>query len=62
MLNLFKIKNNLEFRNKWIEEKLKSVNKGLKILDAGCGHQNYRKFCKHQKILKVKILYLLVTK
>jgi len=47
MVNLFTIKNNVEFRNKWVEKKLKSLSDGLKILDAGCGPQNYRKFCEH---------------
>lgn len=47
MLSLFKIKNNVHFRNAWVEKKLKSLKNGLKILDAGCGPQNYRKFCAH---------------
>lgn len=47
MLDLFKIKNNVHFRNEWVEKKLKSIKNGLKILDAGCGPQNYRKFCTH---------------
>ncbi|MDQ7083782.1 MAG: class I SAM-dependent methyltransferase [Sulfurovum sp.] len=47
MFDLFKIKNNVHFRNEWVEEKLKSIESGLKILDAGCGPQNYRKFCSH---------------
>lgn len=47
MLSLFKIKNNVEFRDKWVEEKLTSLKDGNKILDAGCGEQKYRKFCNH---------------
>lgn len=46
-MSLFKIKNNVVFRDKWIEEKLVLLKDGSKILDAGCGPQNYRKFCKH---------------
>jgi ubiquinone/menaquinone biosynthesis C-methylase UbiE len=38
---------NERVRQQWVEEKLKSVPKGLKILDAGAGEQQYKKFCSH---------------
>lgn len=47
MINRLKrIINNEINRNKWIEKILSSLPDG-KILDLGCGSQQYRKFCKH---------------
>jgi len=34
-------------RNQWIEQQLREMPAGLRILDAGCGEQQYRKFCQH---------------
>ncbi|MCX8080389.1 MAG: class I SAM-dependent methyltransferase [Bacteroidia bacterium] len=34
-------------RDLWIEEKLKSLPAGLRILDAGAGEMPYKKFCSH---------------
>ena len=34
-------------RDKWINERLSSIPKGLKILDAGAGEQQYKKYCTH---------------
>lgn len=48
MLN--KIKSSLvankHTRHKWVEQKLLGLKSGTKILDAGCGTQRYRKYCK----------------
>ena len=38
---------NLSNRNKWIEEKLREIPRGSRILDAGAGEQRYRNFCNH---------------
>lgn len=32
-------------RNRWIEETLKNIEKGSRILDAGAGEQKYKKYC-----------------
>lgn len=42
-------RNNLRNREKWLETTLNSLSPGLKILDAGAGEQQYRKFCNHLK-------------
>lgn len=34
-------------RHSWVKEKLSKVKKNSNILDAGCGTQRYRKYCKH---------------
>ncbi|WP_287722420.1 class I SAM-dependent methyltransferase [Microcystis sp. M158S2] len=34
-------------RNQWIEQQLRALPAGLRILDAGCGEQQHRKFCQH---------------
>ena len=34
-------------RNQWIEQQLRDLPEGLRILDAGCGEQQHRKFCQH---------------
>lgn len=34
-------------RNQWIEQQLIGLPAGLRILDAGCGEQQHRKFCQH---------------
>ena len=34
-------------RNKWIENQLRLIPNGRRILDAGAGLQPYRQFCKH---------------
>jgi len=36
-------------RNEWITAQLKSISKGLRILDAGAGLMPYKKYCKHLK-------------
>lgn len=41
--------NNEYERIDWVESKLRSINTGAKLLDAGCGKQQYRKFCSHLK-------------
>lgn len=38
---------NESFRNRWLAEALQRVPSGSKILDAGAGTQQYRKYCKH---------------
>ena len=39
--------NNLNERTDWVEKQLKNLSKKSSILDAGCGSQRFRKFCKH---------------
>lgn len=34
-------------RNQWIEKQLRELPAGLRLLDAGCGEQQHRKFCDH---------------
>lgn len=34
-------------RRKWVEEQLKGLPNGFKLLDAGCGEQQYREYCEH---------------
>ena len=34
-------------RKAWVEKVLKSLPPGIRILDAGAGEQQYRKFCSH---------------
>jgi ubiquinone/menaquinone biosynthesis C-methylase UbiE len=36
-------------RNQWVEAKLLSLPEGLRILDAGAGEQQYKKYCTHLK-------------
>lgn len=38
---------NLSNREKWLEDILKKIPKGLKILDAGAGELQYKKYCTH---------------
>ncbi len=38
-------------RNKWIEQTLKKIPSGNRILDAGAGEQPYKKFCSHLKYI-----------
>lgn len=38
---------NARNREKWLEEKLKQLPAGSKILDAGAGELQYKKFCSH---------------
>ncbi len=38
---------NESFREKWIEEALKKIPSGYKILDAGAGECQFKKFCSH---------------
>ena len=47
-MNLVGTKNE-STRDKWVEEKLRSLPEGTAILDAGAGEQKYRKFCGHMK-------------
>ena len=39
--------NNENHRVKFISKTLSEIEKGNKILDAGCGSQQYKKYCKH---------------
>lgn len=36
-------------REKWLEKTLKLIPSGSRILDAGAGEQQYKRFCKHLK-------------
>jgi ubiquinone/menaquinone biosynthesis C-methylase UbiE len=47
--NLFIGKKNEERREKWIKNILKEIPAGKKILDAGAGESQYKKFCSHLK-------------
>jgi ubiquinone/menaquinone biosynthesis C-methylase UbiE len=38
---------NLINRQLWVEKTLKKLPKGLKLLDAGAGEQQYRQYCQH---------------
>lgn len=38
---------NLSVREKWLKDTLSHIPKGRKILDAGAGELQYKKFCKH---------------
>ncbi|MHC1716410.1 MAG: class I SAM-dependent methyltransferase [Candidatus Dojkabacteria bacterium] len=38
---------NLENREKWLKKTLHKIPKGSKILDAGAGELQYKKYCKH---------------
>lgn len=40
-------KTNQSNRDEWIEKTLKGLPDGLRLLDAGCGTQPYRKWCAH---------------
>ena len=40
-------RNNEATRSKWLERTLQEIPKGSRILDAGCGEQQFRKFCSH---------------
>ena len=44
---LFTIGRNPARRKAWVEKVLKSLPPGIRILDAGAGEQQYRKFCSH---------------
>ena len=39
--------NNEYNRIVWVKEQLEKLEKGTSILDAGCGSQQYKKFCTH---------------
>ncbi len=39
--------NNKIIRDLWLEKTLSGIPKGLKILDAGAGELQYKKYCKH---------------
>lgn len=40
-------KRNKQDRDLWLEETLQTIPAGSRILDAGAGTQQYKKFCKH---------------
>lgn len=40
-------RSNESTRERWLEEALKSIPENSRILDAGAGTQQYRKFCEH---------------
>lgn len=42
-------RDNANTREKWLEDSLLKIPNGSRILDAGAGTQQYRKFCKHLK-------------
>jgi len=39
--------NNLNERTDWVSQQLKNIPRGSVLLDAGCGSQQFRKFCNH---------------
>ena len=38
---------NSDFREEWLKNALSEIPEGLKILDAGAGESQYKKFCDH---------------
>ena len=42
-------KSNALTRETWLEETLKAIPSGYRILDAGAGEQQFKKFCPHLK-------------
>ncbi len=38
---------NEQTRDRWIETILTNLSPGLRLLDAGCGEQQYKRFCSH---------------
>ncbi|MDP3290523.1 MAG: class I SAM-dependent methyltransferase [Sulfuricurvum sp.] len=44
---IFSIKLNDSARHEWVKSHLKQIDKGLNLLDAGCGPQKYKTFCSH---------------
>jgi len=38
---------NSEFRENWLKNVLMDIPPGMKILDAGAGESQYKKFCDH---------------
>lgn len=40
---------NKEVRDIWLKKRLKEINPGLRILDAGAGKLRYKSFCNHLK-------------
>jgi len=46
---LKKTVNNEYKRSEWIKKRLEEIPHGQKILDAGCGSQQYRVYCNHLK-------------
>jgi len=42
-------KNNLSTREAWLEDTLKKIPPDMRILDAGAGELQYKKFCAHLK-------------
>ena len=45
--NLVERLDNNNTRREWVKEKLHNLQKGSKLLDAGCGSQQFRMFCDH---------------
>lgn len=44
---LLKDMNNLHARREWVERELSSLPSGSKLLDAGCGSQQFKYLCNH---------------
>lgn len=42
-------------RQQWLKRTLKNIPKGAKILDAGAGEQQFKKYCKHLKYISQDI-------
>jgi ubiquinone/menaquinone biosynthesis C-methylase UbiE len=40
-------KDNFQTRDQWLQQVLTSLPEGLRILDAGAGEQQYKKYCTH---------------
>src|ERR1035437_10312310 len=38
---------NETFRKDWVIKKLQQIPKGTRLLDAGAGEQQYKKYCSH---------------
>lgn len=46
---LKKLLNNEHNRKVWLKKQLEQIDAGHSILDAGCGKQQYKKYCNHLK-------------
>lgn len=45
--NMFSVRNNCWRREEWLKAELALIPGGKTILDAGCGTQEYKKYCSH---------------
>ena len=46
---LKKLLNNEYYRQEWVRDRISEIPKHSMLLDAGCGGQQYKKYCRHLK-------------